>query len=47
VVVYETDAGTRVAVVNAGAMLGMVGNPELGPIADEVQAGLTRVLESL
>src|SRR5674536_333800 len=38
VVVYETDAGTRVAVVNAGAMLGMVGNPELGPIADEVQA---------
>src|SRR5450756_522931 len=47
VVVYETDAGTRVAVVNAGAMFGMVGNPELAPIADEVQAGLTRVLESL
>ena len=47
VVVYETDAGTRVAAVNAGAMLGMVGNPELAPIADEVQARLTRVLESL
>ena len=47
VVVYETDTGTRVAVVNAGAMLGMVGNPELAPIADEVQAHLTRVLESL
>ena len=47
VVVYETDAGTRVAAVNAGTMFGMVGNPELGPIADEVQAGLTRVLESL
>ncbi|MFA4965183.1 MAG: DUF302 domain-containing protein [Thermoleophilia bacterium] len=47
VVVYETDGGTRVAVVNAGAMLGMVGNERLAPIADEVQARLNRVLESL
>ncbi|MCX6363577.1 MAG: DUF302 domain-containing protein [Actinobacteria bacterium] len=47
VVVYEIDAGTRVAAVNAGAMLGMVGIPELAPIAEEVQARLTRVLESL
>lgn len=47
VVVYETDGGTRVAVVNAGAMLGMVGNEKLAPIADEVQARLNRVLESL
>ncbi len=47
VVVYETDAGTRVAVVNAGAMLGMVGNERLSPIADQVQEGLDRVLASL
>jgi uncharacterized protein (DUF302 family) len=47
VVVYETDDGTRVTAVNAGAMLGMVGNPDLAPIADEVQTRLTRVLESL
>ena len=47
VVVYETDGGTRVAAVNAGAMLGMVSRPELAPIADEVQERLTRVLESL
>ena len=47
VVVYETDAGTRVAAVNAGAMLGMVGNERLGPIADQVQEGLDRVLASL
>jgi len=47
VVVYETDAGTRVAVVNAGAMLGMVGNDRLAPIADEVQTRLDRVLESI
>ena len=47
VVVYETDAGTRVAAVNAGAMLGMVGNDRLAPIADEVQTRLDRVLESI
>ena len=47
VVVYETDAGTRVAAVNAGAMLGMVGNERLSPIADEVQARLDRVIESI
>jgi uncharacterized protein (DUF302 family) len=47
VVVYENDAGTRVATVNAPAMLGMVGNAQLEPIADEVQTRLRRVLESL
>ena len=47
VVVYETDGGTRVAAVNAGAMLGMVGNERLAPIADEVQTRLDRVLASV
>lgn len=47
VVVYETDAGTRVAAVNAGAVLGMVGNEKLGPIADDIQARLGRVIEKL
>ena len=47
VVVYEIDGGTRVAVVNAGVMLGMVGNEQLSPLADEVQTRLNRVLESL
>jgi uncharacterized protein (DUF302 family) len=47
VVVYETDSGTRVAAVNAGAMLGMVGNEELGPIADDIQARLGRVIDKL
>jgi uncharacterized protein (DUF302 family) len=45
--VYEVDGGTRVVAVNAGAMLGMVGNDKLVPIADEVQTRLGRVLESL
>ena len=47
VVVYAIDGGTRVAAIDAGAMLGMVGNPRLAPIADEVQARLTRVLASI
>ena len=47
VVVYETDTGTRVAVVNAGAMLGMVGNDALAPIATQVQQGLDRVLAAV
>ncbi len=47
VAVYEVDGGTHVTAVNAGAMLGMVGNERLAPIAEEVQERLDRVLESL
>ncbi len=47
VVVYESEAATRVVAVNAGAMLGVVGNPALDEIAGEVQARLTRVMESV
>jgi uncharacterized protein (DUF302 family) len=47
VVVYATDNGTRVTAINAGAMMGMVGNERLEPIAEEVQKRLDRVLESL
>ncbi len=46
-VVYENGATTRVAAVNAGAMLGVVGNPALDEIAGEVQARLARVLEKV
>ena len=47
VVVYATATGTRVTAVNAGVMLGMVGNERLAPIADEVQSGLDRAMQSL
>ena len=47
VVMYATPRGTRVTAVNAGAMLGMVGNPALERIAAEVGRRLDRVLESL
>jgi uncharacterized protein (DUF302 family) len=44
---YEVVGGTHDTAVNAGAMLGMVGNEQLAPIAEEVQERLDRVLESL
>ena len=47
VVVYDTGAGTRVAAVNAGVMLDMVGNEQLSDVAAEVQARLERVLAGL
>ena len=47
VVVYEKGEGSRVAVINAVAMMGMVGNDRLAPIADEIQERLDRVLASL
>lgn len=47
VVAYETNEGTRVAVVNAGAMLSMVGNDRLGEVAGEVQERLDRVLAAI
>jgi uncharacterized protein (DUF302 family) len=47
VVVYATDQGTRVTAVNAGAMLGMVGNDDLAPIAAQVQERLDRVIDNL
>jgi uncharacterized protein (DUF302 family) len=47
VVVYATDTGARVTAVNAGMMLGMVGNDDLRPIAEQVQQRLDRVIASL
>jgi uncharacterized protein (DUF302 family) len=47
VVLYEVEGGTRVAAVSAEAMLGMVGNDQLAPIAGQIQERLDRVLESL
>lgn len=47
VVVYEKGAGSRVAVINAVAMMGLVGNDALAPVAGEIQARLDRVLASI
>jgi uncharacterized protein (DUF302 family) len=47
VVVYEREGRTRVAAVEPGTMLSVVGNEELGPIAEQVRDDLTRVVEGV
>lgn len=47
VVVYEREGRTRVAAVEPETMLSVVGNDELGPIAEQVRGDLTRVVEEL
>lgn len=45
VVVYTgADGGTRVSAIDPVAMLGVVGRPELDPIAAEIKAKLERAL---
>jgi uncharacterized protein (DUF302 family) len=45
VVVYtDADGGTRVSAIDPVAMLGVVGRPELDPIAAEIKAKLERAL---
>jgi len=48
VVVYDDEAGgSVVTAIDSGTMLGVVQNPDLQPIADEVTERLQRALNSL
>lgn len=47
VVVYRTGDRTRVSAVAAEQMLGMVGNAQLTPVAEEVAQRLDRVLAAV
>jgi uncharacterized protein (DUF302 family) len=47
VVIYEQEGRTRVAAVEPGKMLSVVGNKELEPIAEQVRSDLSRVIEDL
>jgi uncharacterized protein (DUF302 family) len=47
VVVTELDDGSEVQIVDPKAMFAVVGNPDVGPVADEVGAKLRRVLERI
>jgi uncharacterized protein (DUF302 family) len=48
VVVYtQQDGTTRVSAVDPVAMLGIVGRPELEPIADEVEEKIERALQKV
>lgn len=47
-VVYENEAGrTVVSAIDAHAMLGVVGNPALDPVADAVNDRLHRVIDAV
>ncbi|WP_117595462.1 MULTISPECIES: DUF302 domain-containing protein [Haloprofundus] len=48
VIVYEDDDGTvTVSAVDPARLVGIAGNPDLDPIADEVSTRFERVLDSL
>ena len=47
VIVYEEDGGSVVSIVDPIAMLGVVENPALDPVAQEAQTRLQRVIETL
>jgi uncharacterized protein (DUF302 family) len=47
VIVYESDGGSVVSIVDPISMLGVVENPGLEPIAREAQSRLKRVNDSL
>jgi uncharacterized protein (DUF302 family) len=47
VVVYEHDRETHVSAVDPVAMLGIVGNPSLDPVAAEIRARLERAVEAV
>ena len=47
VIVYEEGDGSVVSVIDPVAAMGVVDNPELKPIAEQVQAKLKRVVDSL
>ncbi len=47
VIVYEEGDGSVVSAIDPVAAMGVVDNPELKPIAEQVQAKLKRVIDSL
>ncbi len=47
VVVRAEDSGSRVDIADPQAMLGIVGNEQIGPVADEAKQRLQRVVAAL
>jgi uncharacterized protein (DUF302 family) len=47
VIVYESDGGSVVSIVDPISILGMVENPDLEPIANDARSRLRRVSEAL
>ena len=47
VIAYEKNGRSVVAAIDAGKMLSVVGNPKLSAVAEQVNARLHRVIDSL
>jgi uncharacterized protein (DUF302 family) len=47
VIVYEDDGGSAIAILDPLAMLGIVDDPSLEPVAQEARARLQRVIDAL
>jgi uncharacterized protein (DUF302 family) len=47
VVVYEREGETRVSAADPVALLGIVGNPELDPVAAEIRDRIERVVQAV
>jgi uncharacterized protein (DUF302 family) len=47
VVVYERDGATHVSAVDPISMLGIVENPDLQPVADEIRARVDRAVRKV
>lgn len=47
VIVYETDAGCTIGIVDPISMLGVVDSPALKPVAEEARERLKRVADEL
>ena len=44
IAVYETDAGLELATIEPTQLLGMFGQPELEPVAQEVEDTMRRIM---
>jgi uncharacterized protein (DUF302 family) len=47
IAVYQENGVTRIATIRPTALLGLFPNPELQPVAQEVEEALTRIMEDL
>ena len=47
VIVYESEGGSVVSIVDPASMLGVVQNPDLAPVAEEASTRLKRVAQAL
>ena len=47
IAVFEQNGGTRIATIRPTALLGLFPNPELAPVAREVEETMTRIMHDL